>query len=150
MHLWANTWLRQGENDGGSGVLLNTTGFFSITLRLGIVFDAIINAWGLFASVHDCTSVHVYVRPSPAGITRCNDQDILFPLCRFLAGTWRMCWTSTCSNSESMWVKEREREKNRGKERQCVGRKRQTLCVCKRERGKWERNKREPEMRQQG
>lgn len=61
VYLWANTWLSQGENDRGSGVLLNTTGFLSITLPLGIVFDAVINAWGPRASAHDCASVHVCV-----------------------------------------------------------------------------------------
>lgn len=60
-YLWAYTWLSQGENDSGSGVLLNTTGFLSITLSLAVVFDAVINAWGPLAFVHDCASVHVYV-----------------------------------------------------------------------------------------
>lgn len=61
MYLWANTWFSQGEKDDGSGVLSNTVGLLSITLLLGVVFDAVINAWGLCSSVHDCASVHVYV-----------------------------------------------------------------------------------------
>lgn len=81
MYLWANTWLCQGEKDGGGGVLLNTTGFLSITLPLGIVFNVVINALGPCASVHNCASVHVYVRPSSGSIGGCDDQDVHFPLC---------------------------------------------------------------------
>lgn len=51
VYLWANTWLSQGEKEGGSGVLLNTAGFLSITLPLCIGFDAAINGIG---SVHIC------------------------------------------------------------------------------------------------
>lgn len=53
-------WLSQGENDSGSGVLLNTVGFLSIMLPLGTVLDAVINDCGLCTFVHDCARVHIY------------------------------------------------------------------------------------------